>query len=138
MPWEFIGKSTNYTKVCVIHRLYTILHKTFLGFADIGSMVLYIYKYWFEMLKQWKFPPLIKARASSMNCTMCNLTCSRHATYLHTIYVKSCEIHILFYYINPWVVIGNDWTGSCKFNYHTTMTMEFMIITVYNLPLHIK
>jgi len=30
-----------------------------------------------------------------MNCTMGNLTCSRHATYLHTIYVKSHEIHIL-------------------------------------------
>jgi hypothetical protein len=26
---------------------------------------------------------------------MGNLTCSRHATYLHTIYVKSREIHIL-------------------------------------------
>ena len=38
MPWEFVGKSTNYTKVCVIHRLYTTLHKTILGFADIGSM----------------------------------------------------------------------------------------------------
>jgi hypothetical protein len=45
-------------------------------------MVLYAYKYWFKMLKQWKFPPLIKARASSTlikarasstNCTMCNL-----------------------------------------------------------------
>jgi hypothetical protein len=58
-------------------------------------MVLYIYKYWFKMLKRWKFPPLIKARASSANCTMCNLTCSHHATYLHTIYVKSREIHIL-------------------------------------------
>ena len=54
-----------------------------------------IYKYWFKMLKRWKFPPLIKARASSTNCTMGNLTCSRHATYLHTIYVKSREIHIL-------------------------------------------
>ena len=44
-------------------------------------------------------------------------------------------------------MIGNDCTGSCKFNYHTTTTvqvqlrwkvivllilMEFMIITVYN------
>ena len=28
----------NYTKVRVIHRLYTTLHKTILGFADIGSM----------------------------------------------------------------------------------------------------
>jgi hypothetical protein len=49
-------------------------------------------------LKCWsdqKCPPLIKARASSTNCTMWNLTCSRHATYLHTIYVKSREIHIL-------------------------------------------
>jgi hypothetical protein len=26
---------------------------------------------------------------------MGNLTCSRHTTYLHTIYVKSREIHIL-------------------------------------------
>ena len=26
---------------------------------------------------------------------MGNLTCSRHATYLHTIYAKSREIHIL-------------------------------------------
>jgi hypothetical protein len=31
-------KTTNYTKVHVIHRLYTTLHKTILGFADIGSM----------------------------------------------------------------------------------------------------
>ena len=58
-------------------------------------MVLYIYQYWFKMLKWWKFPPLIKARTSSMNCTMGNLTCSCHATYLHAIYVKSREIHIL-------------------------------------------
>jgi hypothetical protein len=61
-------------------------------------MVLYIYKYWFKMLKRFKFPPLIKARALSTNCFMGNLICSRptHATYLHTIYVKSREIHILF------------------------------------------
>jgi hypothetical protein len=47
------------------------------------------------------------------------------------------------------VVIGNDCTGSCKFNYHATTTaqvqlsfvvivllilMEFMIVTVYILP----
>ena len=38
MPWEFVGKSTNYTKVRAIHRLYTTLHKTILGFADIGSV----------------------------------------------------------------------------------------------------
>jgi hypothetical protein len=44
-------------------------------------MVLYIYKYWFKMLKRWKFPPLIKACALSTNCTMGNLNCSRHATY---------------------------------------------------------
>ena len=50
------------------------------------------------MLKRWKFLPSIKARASSTNCTMGNLTCSRHATYLHTIYVKSPEIHILLLY----------------------------------------
>ena len=37
MPWEFVGKSTNNTKVRVIHRLYTTLHKAILGFADIGS-----------------------------------------------------------------------------------------------------
>ena len=55
-------------------------------------------QYWFKMLKRWKFTPLIKAHASSMNCTMGNLTCSRHATYLHTIYVKSPEIHILLLY----------------------------------------
>ena len=49
------------------------------------------------------------------------------------------------------VVIGNDCTGSCKFNYHTSTTaqvqlrwkvivllilMEFMIITVYKLSFH--
>jgi hypothetical protein len=38
MPWDFLGKSTNYTKVRAMHRLYTTLHKTILGFADIGSM----------------------------------------------------------------------------------------------------
>ena len=38
MPSKFIGKSTNYTKVCAIHHLYTTLHKTILGFADRGSM----------------------------------------------------------------------------------------------------
>ena len=38
MPWEIVGKSTNYTKVRVIHRQYTTLHKAILGFADIGSM----------------------------------------------------------------------------------------------------
>jgi hypothetical protein len=51
------------------------------------------------------------------------------------------------------VVIGNDCTGSCKFNYHTTTTaqvqlrwkviaflilMEFIIITVYKLSFHIN
>ena len=53
-------------------------------------MVLYIYKYW--------FPPLIKARASSTNCTMGNLTCSRHATYLHvhTIYLLNLARFISF------------------------------------------
>jgi hypothetical protein len=59
-------------------------------------MVLYTYKY--NGLKCWsdqKFPPLIKACVSSTNCTMGSLTCSCHATYLHTIYVKSREIHIL-------------------------------------------
>ena len=50
-------------------------------------------------------------------------------------------------------MIGNDCTGSCKFNYHTTTTvqvqlrwkvivllvlMEFMIITVYKLSFHIN
>ena len=55
------------------------------------------------MLKRWKFPPLIKAHASSTNCTMGNLTCSRHATFLHIIYIKPLEIHILskFYYSAP-------------------------------------
>jgi hypothetical protein len=33
------------------------------------NMVLYIYKYWFKILKRWKFPPLIKVRTSSTNCT---------------------------------------------------------------------
>ena len=40
-------------------------------------MVLYIYKYWFKMLERLKFPSLIKACASSTNCTMGNLICSR-------------------------------------------------------------
>jgi hypothetical protein len=50
-------------------------------------------------------------------------------------------------------VIGNNYTGSCKFNYHTTTTaqvqfrwkvivllilMEFMIITVNKLSFHIN
>ena len=32
---------------------------------------------------------------NELHCAMGNLTCSRHATYLHTIYVKSPETHIL-------------------------------------------
>ena len=55
--------------------------------------------------------------------------------------------------LTTWVVISNDCTGSCKFNYHTTTTaqvqlrwkvivllilMEFMIITVYKLSFHIN
>jgi hypothetical protein len=32
-------------------------------------------------------------------CTMGNLTCSLHATYLHTIYVKSPKIHILLLHV---------------------------------------
>ena len=59
--------------------------------CNYGFIYKCTYKYWFKMLKRWKFPPLIKARASSTNCTMGNLTCSRHAT----IYVKSHENHIL-------------------------------------------
>jgi hypothetical protein len=35
------------------------------------------YKYWFKMLERLKFPSLIKACASSTNCTMGNLICSR-------------------------------------------------------------
>ena len=38
MPGDFLGKSTNYTKIRAMHRLYTTLHKAILGFADIGSM----------------------------------------------------------------------------------------------------
>ena len=40
MHWEMPYKSTNYTKVCAIHHIhvYTTLHKTILGFADISSM----------------------------------------------------------------------------------------------------
>jgi hypothetical protein len=41
MPWDFFGKSTNYTKVRAMQRLYTTLHKAILGFADIGSMELF-------------------------------------------------------------------------------------------------
>jgi hypothetical protein len=33
-----LGKSINYTKVRVIHHLYTTLHKTIFEFVDIGSM----------------------------------------------------------------------------------------------------
>ena len=44
MPWEFVGRSTNYTKVRSMHRLCTTLHKAILGFADIGSMEK---KFWF-------------------------------------------------------------------------------------------
>jgi hypothetical protein len=50
-------------------------------------------------------------------------------------------------------VIGNNYSGSCKFNYHTTTTaqvqlrwkvivllilVEFMIISVYKLSFHIN
>ena len=87
-------------------------------------MVLYIYKYWFKMSKWWKFPPLIKARASSTNYTMGNLICSRHATYirlyLHTIYVKSREIHILSTidnFIKP--ILGPQLQGAYKENIQT-------------------
>jgi hypothetical protein len=48
-----------------------------------------------KCLNDQKCPPLIKARASSTNCTMGDLSCSRHATYLHTIYFKYRKIHIL-------------------------------------------
>ena len=79
-------------------------------------MVLYIYKYWFKMLKRWNFPPLIKARASSTNCTMGNLTYSRHATYLHIIYAKSREIHILstiqILGICHWKTFQPSWTNQ--------------------------
>ena len=62
-------------------------------------MVLYIYKYWFKMLKWWKFSPLIKARASSTNCTMGNLTCSRPTqhTYLQFMSNFARFISILLY-----------------------------------------
>ena len=53
-----------------------------------------------------KISTINQARASSMNCNMDNLTCSRQATYLHTIYVKSHEIHILS------TIQILDWTGT--------------------------
>ena len=87
-------------EICVMHlqKVDTLLmigiQDKYFHFIHV-IMVLYIYKYWLKMLKRLKFPPLIKARASSTYCTMGNLTCSRHTTYLHTIYVKSREIHIL-------------------------------------------
>ena len=62
------------------------------------TVTIWFYIFTNTSLKCWndqKFPPLIKAHASSMNCTMGNLTCSHHATYLHTIYVKSRQIYIL-------------------------------------------
>jgi hypothetical protein len=100
-------------------------------------MVLYIYKYWFKMLKRWKLSPLIKARASSTNCTMSNLTCSRHTTYLHTIYVKSREIHILstiqilkvgciliftFFFLT--VLLKTFRLGSCHVTFHSSWTVQ--------------
>ena len=77
-------------------------------------MILYIYIYWFKMLKWWKFLPLIKACASSTNCTMGNLTCSRHTAYLHTIYMyfKSREIHIISTIYKSLVILR---TGSTYF-----------------------
>jgi hypothetical protein len=76
---------------------------TFIIPPIMGGQDWYIYKYWFKMLKRWKFPPLIKARASSTNCTMGNLTWSRHTTY----YIQSMlnlTRFISFYYTNPWPV----------------------------------
>ena len=58
-------------------------------------MVLYTYKYWFKMLKRWKFPPLIKARASSTNCTMSNLA-TQH-TYIQSKLKLPRFISVLLY-----------------------------------------
>jgi hypothetical protein len=58
-------------------------------------MVLYTYKYWFKMLKWWKFPPLIKARASSTNCTMSNLA-TQH-TYIQSMLKLPRFISFLLY-----------------------------------------
>jgi hypothetical protein len=110
-------------------------------------MVLYIYKYWFKMLKRWKIPPLIKARASSTNCTMGNLTCSRHATYLHTIYVKSREIHILStiqilgsFYILLFNVINNiDLLLSLTFfKYFKLKAVIFLFKVFFYCIMHIR
>jgi hypothetical protein len=38
---------------------------------------------WFKILKRWKWPPLIKARASSTKCTVGNLTCSRPRQHIY-------------------------------------------------------
>ena len=79
----------------VLYIEYTFIHFGMSISCKQGSLLISKYKYWFKMLKRLKFPPLINACASSANCTMGNLTCSRHATYLHTIYIKYREIHIL-------------------------------------------
>ena len=46
-------------------------------------MVLYIYKYWFKMLKRWKFPPLIKARASIALWVISHVLATQH-TYIQS------------------------------------------------------
>jgi len=58
-------------------------------------MVLHTYKYWFKMLKRWKFPRLIKARASSTNCTMGNLA-TQH-TYIQSMLNIQRFISFLLY-----------------------------------------
>jgi hypothetical protein len=62
-------------------------------------MVLYIYKYWFKMLKRLKFTPLIKALASSTNCTIGNLTCSQpmQHTYIQSMLNLTIFISFLLY-----------------------------------------
>jgi hypothetical protein len=83
MPWEFVGKSTNYTKVCAIHRLYTTLHKIILGFADIGSMEKFFWFFSVSSLIYIKFK--IKYRIERENTRFVSfllykslLVCSEH------------------------------------------------------------
>ena len=66
-------------------------------------MLLYIYKYWFKILKRLKFPPLIKARELSTNCTMGNLTCSRPTQ--HT-YIQSMLNLTRFISFNTMQILG--------------------------------
>ena len=73
-----------------------------------------IHSFWnaLRIRRKSTFPPLIKAGASSTNCTMGNLTCSRHATYRYIQSMLNLARFISFLLYKSLVILKRIYIGK--------------------------